>query len=96
MLNMRYEPALRAAYNAVRAGAVGEVRVLHAQKSYRLGTRPDFFRHVLLPLLSPLSAALRRLEEILAEEDEAELAQSEVEWLERLHYAARDDATGRR
>lgn len=44
MLNMRYEPALRAAYNAVHAGAIGEVRLLHTQKSYRLGTRPDFFR----------------------------------------------------
>jgi predicted dehydrogenase len=44
MLNMRYEPALRAAYNAVRAGAIGEVRLVHAQKSYRLGERPEFFK----------------------------------------------------
>ena len=49
-------------------------------------------RHVLLPLLRPQSAAIRRLEEILAEEDEAELARSEVEWLERFHDAVRDDA----
>ena len=44
MLNMRYEPALRAAYNAVRSGAVGDVRLVHAQKSYKLGRRPEFFR----------------------------------------------------
>ena len=44
MLNMRYEPALRAAYNAIRSGAVGEVRLVHAQKSYKLGRRPEFFK----------------------------------------------------
>jgi predicted dehydrogenase len=44
MLNMRYEPAMRAAYNAVRSGAIGEVRLVHAQKSYRLGRRPEFFK----------------------------------------------------
>jgi hypothetical protein len=36
--------------------------------------------------------AIRRLAEILADEDEAELARSEVEWLERFHNAIRDDA----
>ena len=35
---------------------------------------------------------IRRLEEILAEVDEAELARSAVEWLERFHNAVRDDA----
>jgi hypothetical protein len=48
-------------------------------------------RQVLLPLLIPQSAAIRRLEEILAEEDEAGLARSKVEWLERFHNAVRDD-----
>ena len=37
-------------------------------------------------------AAIRRLEEILAEEDEAELARAKVEWLESFHNAVRDDA----
>ena len=45
-----------------------------------------------MPLLTSQSAAIRRLEEILAEEDEAELARSKVEWLERFHNAVRDDA----
>ena len=40
-----------------------------------------------MPLLTPQSAASRRLEEILAEEDEAELVRSNVEWLERFHNA---------
>ena len=41
---------------------------------------------------NPPIAAIRRLEEILAEEDEAELARAKVEWLERFHNAVRDDA----
>ena len=45
-----------------------------------------------MPLLIPQSAAIRRLEEILAEEDEAELVRSNVEWLERFHDALRDHA----
>jgi hypothetical protein len=32
------------------------------------------------------------LEEVLAEEDEAELVRSNDEWLERFHDAVRDDA----
>jgi hypothetical protein len=32
------------------------------------------------------------LQEILAEEDEAEFARSKVDWLERFHNAVRDDA----
>ena len=35
---------------------------------------------------------IRRAEEILAEEDEAELVRSNDEWLERFHNAVRDDA----
>lgn len=44
MLNMRYEPAIHAAWQAVRAGAIGEVRLVQAQKSYKLGQRPDFYK----------------------------------------------------
>ena len=76
---------MRECFGAIPATDEGFIRRL-----YR--TRPDVLRQVLLPLLTPQSAAIRRLEEILAEEDEAELARSKVEWLERFHNAVRDDA----
>jgi len=75
---------MRESFGVIPATDEGFVRRL-----YR--TRPDVLRHVLLPLLTPHSAAIRRLEEILAEEDEAELARSEFEWLERVHDEVRDD-----
>ena len=75
---------MRGSFGVIPAMDEGLVRRL-----YR--TRPVVLRHVLLPLLTPHSAAFRRLEEILAEEDEAELARSEVEWLERFHDEVRDD-----
>ena len=56
------------------------------------GRDPEVLGRVLIPLLTPQSAAIPRLEEILAEEDEAELVRSNDEWLERFHNAARDDA----
>ena len=40
----------------------------------------------------PRSASVGWGDEILAEEDEAELVRSNVEWLERFHNALRDDA----
>jgi hypothetical protein len=76
---------MRECFGAIPATDEGFIRRL-----YR--TRPEVLRQVLLPLLTPQSAAIRRLEEILAEEDEAELARSKVEWLERFHNAIRDDA----
>jgi type VI protein secretion system component VasF len=76
---------MRECFGAIPATDEGFIRRL-----YR--TRPEVLRQVLLPLLTPQSAAIRRLEEILAEEDEAELARSKVEWLERFHNAVRDDA----
>jgi len=76
---------MRECFGAIPATDEGFIRRL-----YR--TRPDVLRQVLLPLLTPQSAAIRRLEEILAEEDEAELARAKVEWLERFHNAVRDDA----
>lgn len=30
---------------AVKAGEIGEVRLLHGQKSYKLGTRPEFYKN---------------------------------------------------
>lgn len=43
MLGIRYEPAFLSAWLAVCDGAVGEVRLLQAQKSYRLGRRGEPF-----------------------------------------------------
>jgi predicted dehydrogenase len=43
MLALRYDPAFYAGWQAVRAGAVGAVRLMAAQKSYKLGTRPPFY-----------------------------------------------------
>ena len=76
---------MRECFGAIPATDEGFIRRL-----YR--TRPEALRRVLMPLLIPHSAAIRRLEEILAEEDEAELVRSNVEWLERFHDAVRDDA----
>ena len=45
MFNMRYEPAMRAACRAVRSGAIGPVRLVHAQVSRRLGHPPGSFGH---------------------------------------------------
>jgi hypothetical protein len=73
---------MRKSFGVIPATDEGFIRRL-----YR--TRPELLRHVLVPLLRPQSAAIRRLEEILAERT---LARSEVEWLERFHDAVRDDA----
>ncbi len=43
MMTMRYEDSYYTAREMVRSGAVGKVRMLNGQKSYRLGTRPAFF-----------------------------------------------------
>jgi len=40
MLGMRYDPAFMTAWRAVSHGAIGEVRLMTAQKSYKLGKRP--------------------------------------------------------
>jgi predicted dehydrogenase len=44
MQALRYVPAIQAAWKAVREGLIGEVRLLTAQKSYRLGNRAPHFR----------------------------------------------------
>jgi len=44
LLTMRYEPAYVALRQAVSEGLVGEVCQVSAQKSYRLGTRPDWLK----------------------------------------------------
>ncbi len=44
MLGLRHEPHFYTAWKMVRDGRIGEVRLITAQKSYRLGQRRDFFR----------------------------------------------------
>lgn len=44
MLGLRYAPHFYTAWKAVREGAIGEVRLITAQKSYRLGQRGDNYK----------------------------------------------------
>ncbi|KAF2958424.1 oxidoreductase [Thermotoga sp. Ku-13t] len=44
MFGLRYKPWFLTAKNLVDSNAVGEIRLIHAQKSYKLGERPEFFR----------------------------------------------------
>ncbi|WP_020619966.1 Gfo/Idh/MocA family protein [Paenibacillus daejeonensis] len=44
MHGLRYAPAFHAAWEAVQAGAIGRIKLMHAQKSYRLGERPAIYR----------------------------------------------------
>ena len=43
MFGIRYKPWFLAAHAAVKSGRMGEIRLIQAQKSYKLGTRPAFF-----------------------------------------------------
>jgi len=44
MFGISYEGPFLRALRFMREEGIGDVRLLHAQKSYRLGTRPDFYR----------------------------------------------------
>ncbi|HOT90566.1 MAG TPA: Gfo/Idh/MocA family oxidoreductase [Anaerolineae bacterium] len=44
MMGLRYDPAFYTAWRAVRDGAVGTVRLINAQKSYKLGRRDAYYR----------------------------------------------------
>lgn len=44
MQTARYDPWFHTARQLIQAGAIGEIRLLSAQKSYRLGERANFFR----------------------------------------------------
>lgn len=44
MVGLRYDPAFLYAAKLVHDGAIGKVKLIKAQKSYRLGTRPDFYK----------------------------------------------------
>ncbi len=43
IMNLRYDPAFYTAWRAVRDGAIGTVRLINAQKSYRLGHRDGYY-----------------------------------------------------
>lgn len=45
MVGLRYEPAFLQGARMVRGGAIGKLKLIRAQKSYKLGTRPDFYKH---------------------------------------------------
>jgi predicted dehydrogenase len=44
MLGMRYMPTFYKAWQTIRDGAIGDIRLMHAQKSYRLGQRGAHFQ----------------------------------------------------
>ena len=44
MMGMRAEPAFAGMKKAIEQGKIGSVRLFHAQKSYKLGSRPDFYK----------------------------------------------------
>lgn len=44
MMSLRAESSFYTAWKMVQAGQIGTPRLITAQKSYRLGQRPDFFR----------------------------------------------------
>ena len=45
MVSMRYAGNYLAAYAAVKAGKIGKVLMIDARKSYKLGNRPEYYRH---------------------------------------------------
>lgn len=44
MMQGRYMPGFYTAWQLVRDGAIGDVRLFNARKSYKLGKRPDYYR----------------------------------------------------
>lgn len=44
MFGIRYKPWFLTAYKYIKEGAIGEVRLMNAQKSYRLGQRAEFYK----------------------------------------------------
>lgn len=45
LLTMRYDPKYATMHKLVREGAIGSICQMSAQKSYRLGERPEWFKH---------------------------------------------------
>lgn len=44
MMNLRFDNAFYSAWRAVREGAIGEIRLVQAQKSYVLGNRGEYYK----------------------------------------------------
>ena len=44
MFGIRYKPWFFTAYKFVREGAIGEIRLINIQKSYKLGRRDEFYK----------------------------------------------------
>ncbi|MFA6930879.1 MAG: Gfo/Idh/MocA family oxidoreductase, partial [Lentisphaeria bacterium] len=44
MVGLRYEAPFQQAASLVKAGAIGKIKLIRSQKSYKLGKRPDFYR----------------------------------------------------
>lgn len=40
----RYDAVFNAAYNEIQKGTIGDIGLITAQKSYKLGSRPEFFK----------------------------------------------------
>ena len=45
MVGLRYDPAFLHAHRLVRQGAAGKLKFIRTQKSYKLGERPEFYKH---------------------------------------------------
>jgi len=45
MLGLRYTSHFLTAWEAVQQGRIGKVRLMNAQKSYKLGSRKEFYKH---------------------------------------------------
>jgi hypothetical protein len=74
---------MRGSFSAIPLAAEEFVRRLYRRRPAALSA--------LLQLLQPASAAWRRVQEIVVEEDEAEIERNEIEWLERTYHAMEDD-----
>ncbi len=43
MMVTRYQPSFYTAWQSVKEGKIGEIRLIYAQKSYKLGARPKYY-----------------------------------------------------
>lgn len=44
MVGLRYDPAFWTAHQLAESGAIGKIKLIHTQKSYRFGNRPEFYK----------------------------------------------------
>lgn len=74
---------MRGSFAALPLAAEGFVRRLYRARPQAVSA--------LLQLLQPASAAWRRLQEIMVEEDVLEIERNEIEWLDRIRHAVEDE-----